>query len=99
MKFGIEYIVDEEETDEGRNQLGAWKMEMDTTQPTLQLSRDKSYGGANSTPGFNGAETVGESEPKAWATSVPKCCRNNSAKLPEKAVSAPGSAYCGWEVR
>lgn len=63
--------------------------------PTPQLTRDKSCGGTVFTAGLSGVKTVGESEPKTWATSTLKCCR----KGPEKAAAVPGSVYCRWEDR
>lgn len=39
---------------------------------TLQLSRAGSWGGGISTPGLDGAETGGEGEPEARATSALK---------------------------
>ena len=97
--FGFEDIIEEEETEEGRGPARSSE-ERDGPKaargpPTLQLSRDKSCGGANSTPGLYGAQTAGESHPEALATSALKC-RNSSAKQPEKAASVPGSAYYGW---
>lgn len=102
LSFGFEDVV-EEETEEGRGPARSSEdREGPNTArgpPTLQLSRDRSCGGGISTPGLNGAKTGGESEPEARATSASKCCRKSSAKRPEKAASAPGSAYCGWEAR
>ena len=72
MAFSFEDMVEEEETGEAR---GAARFSEDrngpTTArapPTLQLSRDKSCGGAISTPELSGAKAVWESESKAQAT-------------------------------
>ena len=100
MSFGFEDVVEEEDTE---NERGPARSSEDGNGPntvrdlpTLHPSKGKSYGGTISTPGFSVAKTAGESESKAEATSDSKCYRNNSAKLPEKAAFAPGSAYCGW---
>lgn len=67
LSFSFEEVVEEEGTEEGRDQLGPQKIEGPNTDrglPILQLSRVKSCGGANSTPGLNGAQTARESDPQ-----------------------------------
>lgn len=102
FSFGFEEVVEEEETEEGRGPARSSDdrkgPSTDRGPPTLQLSRDRSCGGI-STLGLRGARTGGEREPEARATSASKCCRKSSAKRREKAASAPGPAYWGWEAR
>ena len=103
MSFGLEDVVEEEETEEGSGPVRPSEdihgPNTARVPPTLLLSRDKSYGGVISTPGLNGVKTGGESESEAWTTLSLRCYCNSSTKWPEKAASAPGSVYCGWATR
>lgn len=84
MRFGFEEFEEKKETEEGRGPARSSENKdgpnTARVPPTLQLSRDKTCGSVISTPGLNGAKTVGENEAKAQATSASKWCKNSSIK-------------------
>ena len=96
LSFDFEDYVEVEETEEGKGPVRSSEDKDGPNPvrapPTLHMSRYKLCGDAISTPGLNGAKRVGKNM-VAWTTSASMCCRNSSAKHPEKAASALVSIF------